>query len=60
MAGLQSGEGHTMIDSVVLAQYINVTDTQVATQLHSHVATTTAALTQCVRAAKTTHRSEVM
>jgi len=28
MAGLQSGEGHTMIDSVVWAQYVNVTDTQ--------------------------------
>jgi len=26
MAGLPSGEGSTMIDSVVLAQYINVTD----------------------------------
>jgi len=26
MAGLQSGEGRTMIDSVVWAQYINVTD----------------------------------
>jgi len=31
MAGLQSGEGHMMIDSVVCAQYINVTDTQTAT-----------------------------
>jgi len=28
MAGLQSGEGHMTIDSVVWAQYINVTDTQ--------------------------------
>jgi len=27
MAGLQSGEGRMMIDSVVWAQYINVTDT---------------------------------
>jgi len=28
MAGLQSGEGRMMIDSVVWSQYINVTDTQ--------------------------------
>jgi len=28
MAGLQSGESRTMINSVVWAQYINVTDTQ--------------------------------
>jgi len=28
MAGLQSGVGRMMIDSVVWAQYINVTDTQ--------------------------------
>jgi len=31
MAGLQSGEGRMMIDSVVRVQYINVTDTQTAT-----------------------------
>jgi len=31
MAGLQSGEGHMMIYSVLRAQYINVTDTQTAT-----------------------------
>jgi len=31
MAGLQSGEGRMMIDSVVWAQYINVTNTQTAT-----------------------------
>jgi len=31
MAGLQSGEGGMMIDSVVWARYINVTDTQTAT-----------------------------
>jgi len=31
MAGLQAGEGRTMTDSVVWAQYINVTDTQTAT-----------------------------
>jgi len=31
MAGLQSGEGRMMIDSVVWAQDINVTDTQTAT-----------------------------
>jgi len=28
MAGLQSGEGRMMIDSVIWAQYINVTDRQ--------------------------------
>jgi len=38
MAGLQSGECRMMIDSVVWAQYINVTD--------SHVVTANAALTQ--------------
>jgi len=32
MTGLQSGEGRMMIDSVVWAQYINVTDTQADTQ----------------------------
>jgi len=31
MAGLQPGEGRVMIDSVIWAQYINVTDTQTAT-----------------------------
>jgi len=31
MAGLQSGEGRIIIDSVVRAQYINVTDTQADT-----------------------------
>jgi len=31
MAGLQSGEGRMMIEPVVWAQYINVTDTQTAT-----------------------------
>jgi len=41
MAGLQSGEGHTMIDSVVWAQYINVTDRHT----DSHVATANAAPT---------------
>jgi len=30
MAGLQSGEGRIMIDSVVGTQYINVTDTETA------------------------------
>jgi len=38
MAGLQSGEGRTMIDSVVWAQYINVTDRHT----DSHVATANA------------------
>jgi len=36
MAGLQSREGRMMIDSVVWAQYINVTDTQTATQPRRH------------------------
>jgi len=30
MVGLQSGKGRIMTDSFVLAQYINVTDTQTA------------------------------
>jgi len=34
MSGLQSGEGHVMTDSVVWAQYINVTDRQTDTQTH--------------------------
>jgi len=38
--GLQYGEGRMMIDSVVLAQYINVTDKHT----DSHVAITNAAL----------------
>jgi len=37
-AGLQSGKGHMMMDSVVWAQYINMTDTQT----DSHVAITNA------------------
>jgi len=40
MAGLQSGEDRMMIDSVVWAQYINVTDRHT----DSHVATANAAL----------------
>jgi len=31
IAGLQFGEGHVMIDSVIWVQYINMTDTQTAT-----------------------------
>jgi len=31
MAGLQSGEGRMMIDSVIWAEYINVTDTNTQT-----------------------------
>jgi len=38
MAGLQSGEGRMMIDSVVWAQYSNVTDRHT----DSHVATANA------------------
>jgi len=36
MAGLQSGEDHMMIDSVVWAQYINVTDRHTDTQTRRH------------------------
>jgi len=40
MAGLQSGEGRGMIDSVVWAQYINVTDTQTHREPRRHVSAT--------------------
>jgi len=46
MAGLQPVEGHMMIDSVVWAQYINVTDTRTDRQLRRH---STAAPMHCVR-----------
>jgi len=36
MAGLQSGEGRMIIDSVVWAQYINVTDTHTDTHPRRH------------------------
>jgi len=49
MSGLQSGEGRMMIDSVVWAQHINVTDTQT----DSHVAIANAVLTHCVERQKT-------
>jgi len=53
MAGLQSGKGRMMIDSVVWAQYINVTDTHT----DSHVAIANApAPTHCVRLKSTTVR----
>jgi len=42
MAGLQSGEGRMMIDSVVWAQYVNVTDRHT----DSHVAIANAAPTR--------------
>jgi len=48
MAGLQSGEGRMMIHLVVLAQYVNVTDTRT----DSHDAIANAALTHCVRRQK--------
>jgi len=50
MAGLQVGEGRMMIDSVVWAQYINVTHSHVAMtwQTHCHVAVANAAPTHCV------------
>jgi len=35
MAGLQSGESRIMFDSVVWAQYINVTDTHRRLRRHS-------------------------
>jgi len=41
-----------MIDSVVWAQYINVTDRHTHTHTDSHVATAIAAVTHCGRAAK--------
>jgi len=44
MAGLRSGEGRSMIDSVICVQYINVTDTET----DSHVSIASAAPTQCV------------
>jgi len=43
-AGLQSGEGRMMIDSVVWAQCINVTDTQTDRE----VTVANAATTHCV------------
>jgi len=36
MAGLQSGEGHMIIDSVVWAQYTNMSDTPTHRQLRHH------------------------
>jgi len=49
MLGLQSDESRTMIDSVVWAQYINVTHTYI----DSHVAIANAVPTHLRRAAKT-------
>jgi len=37
MAGLQSGEGRMMIDSVVWAQYINVTNTHTQPRRNSNI-----------------------
>jgi len=56
MPGLQSGKGRMMIDSVVWAQYINVTDTETDRQIDSHVAIANAAPTHCVGQQKTVHR----
>jgi len=36
LIGRQAGEGRMIIDSVVWKQYINVTDTQTATQPRRH------------------------
>jgi len=47
-AGLQSGEGRMMIDSVVRTQYINVTDTAKARHTDSPVAIANAVPTHCV------------
>jgi len=44
MSGLQSGDDKMMINSVVWAQYINVTDTKT----DSHIAIANAAPTHCV------------
>jgi len=44
MAGLQSGEDRIMIDSVVWAQYIDVTDTQPLFVADRQVAIANAAL----------------
>jgi len=48
MAGLQSGEGRMMIDSVVWAQHINVTDRHTDRQTDSHVAIANVTPTHCV------------
>jgi len=48
MAGLQSGEGRMMIDSVAWAQYINVTDKHT----DSYVAIANAASKQCTERQK--------
>jgi len=48
MAALQSGEGCMMIDSVVWAQYINVTDIQKDRQTHSHVTIANTISMHCV------------
>jgi len=50
MAGLQSGEGRMIIDSVAWAQYINVTDTQTHRKPHSIA---NAVPTHVLRAAET-------
>jgi len=50
MAGLQSGEGQMiMINSVVWAQYINVTDTQTDRETNSNVAITNAVPANALR-----------
>jgi len=51
MAGLQSREGRTMIDSVVWAQYINVLDTQMHRQPHRHSKLGANALRQAAKTA---------
>jgi len=48
MAGLQSGEGRMTIDSVVWAQYVNVTDTQTYRHTDSQAVSSNADLTHCI------------
>jgi len=49
MAGLQSVEGRMMIDSVIWAQYINVTDREADRQTDRQTATSpNAALMHCI------------
>jgi len=52
MAGLQSGESRMMIDSVVWAQCINVTNTQTATQPRRHINSRPNALRQVAKTGK--------
>jgi len=48
MSGLESGKDRMIIDSVVWAQYVNVTDTQTNMQTDDHAAMAKAELTHSV------------